>query len=240
MIALLLLPIAYYCNMIAKLQIQLSPSLYLRDPQTSELGQRIVRESIFMIYKMGFEAFTFKKLSTAIGSTEASIYRYFENKHRLLVYLITWYWSYVEYMISFETHNINDPAEKLRIALHIITMKLSDDDHFPGISEEVLQQVVINESDKTFLTKNVDNDNKVGLFTGYKSLCMTIAKYVEDLDPTYPYPHSLVSTCLEAAHQQIFFAEHLPRLSDIKNTEDKHDQAYQFICTLIFNCLKDE
>lgn len=224
--------------MIARLQIQLNPALYSRDPQSSDLGQKIVRESIFLINDIGFESFTFKKLSILINSTEASIYRYFENKHRLLIYLISWYWSYVEYRISFETNNISDPEEKLRIAVRLITGKLQDDNHFPGISESILQQVVINESDKTYLTKNVDQINKEGVFKGYKSLCETIASYIKGINPQFRFPVSLSSTCLEAAHQQLFFAEHLPRLSDIRKEEDVHEQNYQFLLTIIFNSLK--
>lgn len=224
--------------MIAKLQIQLNPALYVRDPQSTELGHKIVKEAIFQIKEIGFESFTFKKLSDRIGSTEASIYRYFENKHRLLVYLISWYWNYLEYRIAFETHNINDPEEKLRIVIRFITRKLEDDDNFPGISEDALQHVVINESDKTYLTKNVDEINKEGLFRGYKSLCMTIADYMNEINPDFEFQRSLTSTCLEAAHQQIFFAKHLPRLTDIKKEEDIYDRNYEFLTTLIFNTLK--
>ncbi|WP_425390395.1 TetR/AcrR family transcriptional regulator [Ekhidna sp.] len=224
--------------MIAKLQIQLSPALYLRDPQTTELGQKIVNESIFLIDEIGFEAFTFKKLSKVISSTEASIYRYFENKHRLLVYLIAWYWNYIEYRITFETHNISDPEEKLKIAIRFITRKLNDDDNFPGISESVLQHIVINESDKTYLTKNVDEINKEGLFKGYKSLCMTISSYMKEINPDFEFANSLTSTCLEAAHQQIFFAQHLPRLSDLKNDKDLYERNFEFLTTLIFNSLR--
>ncbi len=224
--------------MIAKLQIQLNPALYLRDPQSSELGQRIVQESILLINKIGFESFTFKKLSIQIGSTEASIYRYFENKHRLLVYLISWYWSYVEYRITFETHNISSPEEKLKIAIRLITEELDDDDSFPGISESELQQIVINESDKTYLTKNVDEINKEGVFRGYKSLCETIASYMSEINPEFKFPRSLSSTCLEAAHQQLFFAEHLPRLSDLKKGNDLREQNFKYVSTIIFNSLK--
>ncbi|MEO9870905.1 TetR/AcrR family transcriptional regulator [Ekhidna sp.] len=224
--------------MIAKLQIQLNSSLYLRDPQSSDLGQKIIKESIHLIDEIGFESFTFKKLSVKISSTEASIYRYFENKHRLLVYMIAWYWSYIEYKITFETHNISDPKEKLRIALRFITKKLNDDDYFEGVSESVLQRIVTNESDKTYLTKNVDDDNKEGLFKGYKSLCMTIASYIQEINPDFEFPHSLTSTCLEAAHQQIFFAQHLPKLSDIKKEEDIYSRNFDFISTIIFNSLQ--
>lgn len=224
--------------MIAKLQIQLNPALYLRDPQSSDLGQKIVQESILLINKIGFESFTFKKLSVQIGSTEASIYRYFENKHRLLVYLISWYWNYVEYRITFETHNISSPEEKLKIAIRLITEELEDDDSFPGISESELQQIVINESDKTYLTKNVDEINKEGVFRGYKSLCETIASYMSEINPDFKFSRSLSSTCLEAAHQQLFFAEHLPRLSDLKKGPDLREQNFQYVSTIIFNSLK--
>ena len=238
MIVLLLNLIVQLPQMIAKLQIQLNSALYLRDPQSSDLGQKIVKESIFLINRIGFESFTFKKLSAEIGSTEASIYRYFENKHRLLVYLISWYWNYVEYRISFETHNISNPEEKLRIAIRMMSEKLEDDDNFPGISEAVLQQIVINESDKTYLTKNVDEINKEGVFKGYKSLCETIASYMTEINPKFKFPRSLTSTCLEAAHQQVFFAEHLPRLSDIKKGNDVYEKNYEYLSTIIFNTLK--
>lgn len=223
--------------MIAQLQLHLSSSLYLKDPQVSDLGQKIVSESIHLINEMGFESFTFKKLSNKINSTEASIYRYFENKHRLLAYLTAWYWSYLEFKINYETHNILDPREKLQIALKFITSELSDDDLFSGISESVLQKVVIHESDKTYLTKNVDIDNREGLFRGYKSLCATIVRYIKEINPEFKYPHSLISTCLEAAHQQIFFAEHLPILSDIKKGKNTYDENFEFLSTLIFKTI---
>ena len=79
----------------AIIQIQLNDNLYLRDPQETELGRNIVNNSIELIDEIGFEKFTFKKLATKIESTEASIYRYFENKHRLLIYLIAWYWNWI-------------------------------------------------------------------------------------------------------------------------------------------------
>lgn len=223
--------------MIAQIQLQLSPSLYLRDPQSSDLGQRIIKESILLMDECGFEAFNFKKLSQAINSTEASIYRYFENKHRLLLYLIAWYWNYLQYKIEYETHNISSTKEKLSISIKLLTHKLQDDDLFAEVSESALQRVVIQESDKTYLTKNVDFDNKVGLFRSYQALCETIANFVKIINPSFEYPYSLVSTCLEAAHQQIFFAEHLPKLSDIDNNGDVFTQNQNFISTLIFNAI---
>ena len=94
----------YFLNaMEVSLQIKMNEALYLRNPENSELGKGILKFSIQMINEIGFEAFTFKKLAKEIASTEAGIYRYFENKHRLLVYLTAWYWSWLEYQILFQT-----------------------------------------------------------------------------------------------------------------------------------------
>ncbi|MEM9895678.1 MAG: TetR/AcrR family transcriptional regulator [Bacteroidota bacterium] len=190
-----------------------------------------------MIDKIGFEAFTFKKLSAAINSTEATIYRYFENKHRLLNYLITWYWGYLEYCLHLETYNIKESKEKLRIALRLISRRQQDDENFPGLSESMLQQIVIAESDKTYLTKNVDDDNKEGLFKGYKSLSNTIASYMLEINPDFKFARSLASTCLESAHQQVFFSLHLPSLSSIDKQNDMYEQSFDYLSTIVFKAL---
>ena len=222
----------------ATLQLMMNENLYLRDPQDTDLGRKIVQESIGMIDELGFEKFTFKKLAIQIDSTEASIYRYFENKHRLLVYLIAWYWNWIEYRIDFGTQNIEDPKRKLEIALMILGEKKQQDPFFPDINEEALYRIVIAESDKTYLTKQVDADNKEGLFRGYKSLCKKIASYILEINPDFAYPHSLISTVLITAHQQLFYAEHLPSLSDISLKKgDLHDQIQQFLKEFVFNAI---
>jgi len=66
------------------IKISLNEKLYLRDPQDSTLGKKIIRYSILLIDEIGFEAFNFKKLAIKMESTEASVYRYFENKQFLL------------------------------------------------------------------------------------------------------------------------------------------------------------
>ena len=63
-----------------QLQIKMNEALYVRNPEASDLGKKILAHSVQIIYKSGFEAFTFKKLAENIGTTEAGIYRYFENK----------------------------------------------------------------------------------------------------------------------------------------------------------------
>lgn len=221
------------------LQLRLNPNLYLKDPQSTDLGRKIIQRSVSMIDQIGFEAFTFKKLSISIESTEASIYRYFENKHKLLIYLIAWYWSWMEHQIAFKTNNIPDPTQRLLIALRTITEKKVQDKNFPDVDEPSLQRIVIAESDKTYLTREVDEDNKEGLFLGYKSLCKTISGMIREINDQFPYPNSLVSTCLEASNQQIFFAEHLPTLSEMRDSKDPYSDNYEFLKTLVLKAISN-
>ena len=76
----------YSILMSIEIKISLNNGLYLKEPQDSKLGRNIIKHSILLIDKFGFESFTFKKLAEEINSTEASIYRYFENKHLLLLF----------------------------------------------------------------------------------------------------------------------------------------------------------
>lgn len=222
----------------AVLQLQLNEQFYLRDPQETQLGRKIIDVSIAMIDSKGFENFTFKKLADAIDSTEASIYRYFENKHRLLVYLIAWYWNWIEYKIDFITQNIHDPFQKLDLVIRLATEKKERDPFFPDVDEEALFRIVINESDKTYLTRQVDNDNKEGLFRGYKSLCKKVASIISEINPDYKYPHSLASTVMQAAHQQLFFAKHLPSLTNLnEDGVTQYQKNYNYLHELVMNTI---
>ncbi|GAA4349254.1 TetR/AcrR family transcriptional regulator [Hymenobacter saemangeumensis] len=212
----------------------LNEHLYLRDPQETELGRRIVAESVGLIDELGFEQFTFKKLAVVINSTEASIYRYFENKHRLLVYLVSWHWAWLAFQIRFHTHNLPDARERLRLSLRIITRVHRNDPATP-LDEAALYRIVINEASKSYLTRDVDDDNRAGLFREYKSLVANIAAVVSEINPGYPYPHALVSTLLESAHKQLFFALHLPSLTNARTHSEAENDIYAFLEHLAFS-----
>jgi AcrR family transcriptional regulator len=66
-------------NLITNIKIQISDKIFVKDPETSALGKKIIKESIILIDEKGFDNFTFKKLGERIGSNESSIYRYFET-----------------------------------------------------------------------------------------------------------------------------------------------------------------
>ncbi|UXX81076.1 TetR/AcrR family transcriptional regulator [Reichenbachiella carrageenanivorans] len=206
----------------SSISIILGDKFFKKDPQSSDLGRRIVSEGLVMLDSLGFEEFTFKKLAECIASTEASIYRYFKNKHKFLLYLSSYYWAWLEYVIAFETHHISNPSEKLDRIIDIVcgSYDLPKVLDVPGISLSKLRHVIDSESDKTYLNRQVDEINKKGLFRGYKELCGTISSVIEEINPKYEYPKALVSTFMEAAHQQSFFAQHLPSLTELSVGKD--------------------
>lgn len=223
--------------MATSVQLHLNHQSYLREPESTELGRKIISESIRLIDELGLEDFTFKKLAIEIGSTEASVYRYFENKHKLLVYLVSWYWAWVDYWVTFETNNIDDPRECLSRAISVISRSSRNDPDTAYIDEAALHRIVVAEASKVYLTKAVDADNKEGYFMEYKRLCKHIADMVLALAPHYPYPHALVSTILEAAHQQVFFAQHLPSLTNIQRHGQPEAETSAFLQHLIFSAI---
>ncbi|QHT69437.1 TetR/AcrR family transcriptional regulator [Rhodocytophaga rosea] len=223
--------------MSATIKIELNEKLYLRDPEQTELGRNIISESISMIDEIGFEQFTFKKLAAKLNSTEASVYRYFENKHKLLIYLISWYWVWLDYKITFCTNNISDPEEKLRIFIKIISRTNTGLDTFTHINEEALYRIVIAESSKAYLTKDVDQDNKEGFFKEYKSVCKKVGNIILQINSSYPYPVALASTLFEAGKKQIFFAQHLTSLTEASIRNDDYSSITAFLEHLAFSAI---
>lgn len=219
------------------LRPELNEKLFLRDPQDTSLGRKIVAASVQLIDELGFEQFTFKKLAHQIGSTEASLYRYFENKHRLLIYLISWHWAWLRFQIRFYTHNVADAQERLRLILRIITHAHRDDATTAELDEAALYRVVVAEASKTYLTHDVDEVNHDGLYREYKGLCADVAAVVQKIAPHYPYPHALVSTLLETARKQLFFSRHLPSLADAPSPATADQDIFDFLENLAFSVL---
>ncbi len=223
----------------ATLQFSVSQNLYLRNPNDSVLGRKIISESIKLINQLGFEHFTFKKLARAIGSTEASVYRYFENKHRLLLYLIDWYWLWMDYRFEVVTQNLREPRERLNACLKAL---IASEPTIAGKQEtdlQALKNVVMAEFEKTYLTKHVDRDNREGVFLPYKTVCRKLAALVSEINPGFPFPHTLISTVLLTANHQLFYAEHLPSLTDISKRNGQRDaQLEQFLQVMIYKTIE--
>ncbi len=242
MIVILLLKILLHLLKVVRimelsLKIKMNEKLFLRNPEETELGRKIIQHSIVIIHKIGFEAFTFKKLATEIDTTEAGVYRYFENKHRLLIYIVEWYWSWQEYRLIFQTNNIKNPEIKIKKAIQLLSAQVEDDITTEHINEKILNEIVIAEGAKSFLTKHVTEDNKAKLFKPYKDLCARIAGFIKEYNPKYKYPHSLSSTIIEMAHSQKYYMQNLPSLTDFGAAKDEK-KLVSFLEDLIFSSIK--
>lgn len=221
-------------NILTNIKIQVNEKIYVKDPETSALGRKIITESILLIASIGFESFTFKKLGEKIGSNESSLYRYFENKHKILVYLSSWYWGWIEYKLVFATSNVVDASEKLQKAITIVTEKIEDDTATAHINEALLSKIIIAEFTKTLHIKEIDAENKEGFFLIYKRVINRIVAIVAEVNPEYPFAKSLVSTVVEGSLHQHFLKEHLKTITDCDATVSPTD----FYTHLVSNVLK--
>jgi len=219
-------------------KFSLNDKLYLRDPEESEIGKKILEHSVLLIHELGFETFTFKKLGKAINTTEASIYRYFENKHRLLLYIVDWYWSWQEYRLVIQTQNLKDPEVKIRKAIQLISSQTNEDITTPFMDEKLLYEIVMQEGAKSYLTRHVTEDNKAKLFKPYKDLTNRLANMILEYNPDYKFPRSLSSTVIEMAHSQNFYMRHLPSLTDFGNSKEGSGVVATFLEDIVFKTIQ--
>lgn len=219
-----------------QLKFTVNDKIFIRDPEGTETGKQIVKTSIDLIYELGFEQFTFKKLAAEIGSTEATVYRYFENKHRILLYIMNWYWSYLEFLVDFKLQNISDKKMRLKLIVDLLTHELPESTSKLDYNKKFLNKIVISESSKSYLVKDVSEINKNAAFKPYKDLCARIADVIKAYSPKYKYPRSLSTTIIEASHQQQYFSEYLPRLTDA-TASGKSNFTGDFLTDLLFKTL---
>lgn len=220
-----------------KYSFTLSSDLYLKDPHSSEVGKQILSVGAKLILEMGLESFTAKKLAIAASTTEATVYKYFPNKHRLLQYYFQLYWTWLEQQIKVFTAIELDPEERLRKAVRVVGQipKVAAD---PGlVSKEDLRLLVITEGSKAYHHVQVDEDNAKKLFAPFKSVVSVLAEMILTLNPEHPFPYALGTTVVEMAHNLEFYREHLPSLTDFP--DDKQNQKLtEFLIQILFKSLK--
>lgn len=221
-------------NLPFEIKITINDKIFVKDPESSDLGRKIISHSIDLIEKVGYEKYTFKKLGVEIGSPESTIYRYFESKHKLLLYLISWYWGWLEFRLLFAVSDIESAEEKLAEAIRLLTGSIEEDEIFAHVNEKKLNQIIITESSKVYHTKEVDTENKAGYYIVYKRLVQRVSEIILEINPSFKHPHTLISTVIEGAQHQKYFAEHLPKLTDVKNSEEEITEFYtELVMTMI-------
>lgn len=209
-------------ELLKNIEIKVSETLYKKDPKTSRLGKSIIFQSVILIEEIGIEAFTFKKLSDKISTTEASVYRYFENKYMLLMYLISWYLKFLEHKLVFTISNFETNEDKLKFALKIIIR--NEDLNLPEINVVSLQKILIFESNKAMLLRQLGDSEKN--FEAYNKLCKRIANIVKDINPNFKYPESFASLLIEGIYHQKLLKHRNEELCNTENYIDIEDFFY--------------
>ncbi|HSI77116.1 MAG TPA: TetR/AcrR family transcriptional regulator [Lunatimonas sp.] len=211
--------------------------LCLKNPEFSELGQRIVLKSIELINRLGIENFTFKKLAKEIQSNEASIYRYFENKHNLLVYLMSIYWDILNLKIRFSTQNLTESKDKIKNIIGVLTDVGLAIPRVKNIDLKTLHEIVISESAKAYLTKNIEQEIKEGFFNSYEKIILTLSDIFQEANPNYEFPKALAINLLETTYEQIFFAQHLGTFTELEGENLSSNTVNRFLESIIFSVL---
>mgnify|MGYP000217732782 CR=1 FL=1 len=226
-----------------EINLQINPKTYVKNPVTTDLGKKILENSVILIDELGLEDFSFRKLAIRISSTESSLYRYFENKHYLFIYLLNWYWEWTSTRIDLKLINVDDPKEKLKLIIHTLIESSMKNADSPFIDEEILHRIIVREGTKAYHHKLVDTENEYGFFLSYKALCKRISNVILELDKNHKYPKTLASTMVETANNNLYFAKHLPRLTDISEAVDSkkmNNNLFEILYHLAISSLQNK
>lgn len=219
-------------ELLQNINIIVNSNLFIKEPFSSELGQSIVYEGSIMISELGIEQFTFKKLAEKICTTESSIYRYFENKYQLLIFLVSWYYKFLEYILVFSISNISEPKDKLRFCVKILTK--TEDDVSDKLNLVSLQKILIYESNKAMLYRNLNEQENENYFEAYNKLCERISRIILEINSEYKYSKSLSSLLLEGIYHQKYITEKNNCLSETRT----NDEIEEFYFNLIYNTIR--
>ena len=85
----------------------------------------------------------------------------------------------------------------------------------------MLHDVLIAEGIKAYRFKEVDKENDKGFFLVYKRLTGSISDIISEVQPDFKYPFALASNLIEMSNNHIYFAKHLPKLTDVKVEENQ-------------------
>ena len=155
----------------------------------------------------------------------------------LLLFLVSWFWEWVNYLIDINSKNITDPKQKLTIIISTMVFASKENPSIEYVNESVLHRIIISEGAKTYHTKLVDSENKEGLFRNYKSLVDNVSRVILAIKPDFKYPRALASNLFEMANNHIYFGKHLPRLTDVCVEEEDYDEVESMLEYFAFTML---
>jgi len=114
-----------------------------------------------------------------------------------------------------------------------LTEKIKDDSATQHINEAILNRIIIAEFTKTLLTKEIDEENKIGFFLVYKRVINRLIKMIIEVDPDYPFPKSLASAIVEGALHQHFLKDHLKTITNCNDAVTPTDFYMNMIDTIL-------
>jgi ferritin len=145
----------------------------------------------------------------------------------------------MEFLVDFTLQNIQNPKEKLAKIIELFTQSLPESVGKLDYNKFLLNQIVLSESSKVYLIKEVQEINTHQVFKPYKDLCNKISEVILNINPTYKYSRSLSSTLIETAHSQQYFSKNLPRLTDVADQKDE-SFVFNFLYQFVFAALKKD
>ena len=138
----------------------------------------------------------------------------------------SWYWSWIEYKLVFLNNNLASPHVRLNNAIQLFTEPVEKDDNYLFINEFLLNKIIISESVKAYYTKDIDTENEKGFYKTYKRVVERVSDTILEINPSFKFPHMLISTVIEGAHHQKYFSKHIPSLTDVEDGENSIVQFY--------------
>ena len=151
----------------------------------------------------------------------------------LLLYITSWYWCWIEFQLVLHNTNIVDAEKRLKNAIKVVSTPI--DEQYDAINLQNLFNIICSESCKSYFIKNVDVLNKYGVYFNYKKIVAILSEIILTLNPSYNYPHMLVTTIIEGIHHQKYFAEHLPSLTEKINEPDYLEMFYYQLALISVN-----
>ena len=227
-------------QLLNRMRVDVNENIYLKDPFSSDLGKEIIAKSIKLISQIGLENFTFKKLAVEVGSTEAAIYRYFENKHNLLIYLISFYWEVLNLKIAFANEYVTDPKEKITKLIDVLVNIEAAGPTIKNIDIATLHDIIVSESAKAYLTKKIDKESREGFFKSYEKLVDTISSIFIEVNGEYEFPRALACNLIETTYEQFYFSLHFHGLTELQEPAGNLDMVKKFLQSLMYAVLLKE
>jgi AcrR family transcriptional regulator len=205
-------------RLLRNVSVKIDESLFSKDPTTSDVGLAIIRKSVDLIHSEGLESFTFKKLATALGSTESTIYRYFLNKHQLMMYLASWYWNLLEWKIVFATANMESPVAIMDKALKVLSNPV-EESSAEFFDEKKLRDIAISYGFNGVELKNLKKKERVGYFLAYSNLSSRFEQIILLHNKNYKNAKAMATTLIETSNFQLLLKLRLPELTDVNASE---------------------